>query len=228
MAKISVIVPAFNSERYLAETLESILNQSYPPAEVIVVDDGSTDETAAVAKSFAPDVTYIYQDNQGIGGARNKGLSSAGGDYFAFLDSDDIWLQDKLALQMAVFNHDPQVDLVYGHVRQFFTPELKEQIEKKLHIPREVMPAHLSCAMLVRREAFFRVGLYNPYRTVGLDMEWYIQALEKKLNIVMLPDILYLRRIHDRNHGITQRGLQQQRLHILKSEIDRRRRQENE
>lgn len=228
MTLVSVIVPVYNGEKYLAEAIESILSQTHRPIEVIVVDDGSADGTSGIAKEFVPEVTTVYQANKGIGSARNKGISMATGDYFSFLDADDIWIEDKLERQMAIFDSDPEVELVFGHVRQFFSPELVGRIEQNVRMHKEVMPANLSSAMLIKRTAFFRVGLYETHWKAGVDQSWYMQAVDQNLNMVMLPDIVYLRRLHDNNHGLQQRQFQRQRLHILKSALDRRRRKQEE
>ena len=94
---ISCIVPVYNGERYLAETLQSILGQRVGPLEVIVVDDGSTDGTAGVARRFGSAIRVLHQTNAGPAAARNLGLSEARGDFVAFLDADDLWKPDKLA-----------------------------------------------------------------------------------------------------------------------------------
>ena len=222
MSQISVIVPVYNSEKYVAEAIQSVLAQTYQHFEIIVIDDGSTDGSAAVVQTLFPSVTYIFQENQGVGSARNKGIDNASGDYFALLDADDIWLEDKLARQIAVFDQDPQVDLVYGHVRQFYSPELIGQIEKEVKIPREVMPAQLSSSMLIKRDSFFKVGHYETKWTVSIDQEWHLRTIDRALNIVMLPDIVYWRRIHNNNLGRRKKKLNYQRLHVLKESIDRR------
>jgi teichuronic acid biosynthesis glycosyltransferase TuaG len=113
MEKISVIIPAYNSAKYIAEAIESVLNQTYPVLEVIVVDDGSTDDTAEIVKKIAsrpmtyelrPKIRYFYQDNRGPAAARNRGIREARGNYIAFLDSDDLWLPDKIEKQIVLFD----------------------------------------------------------------------------------------------------------------------------
>src|SRR5262245_16865951 len=124
---ISVIIPVYNGERYLAEALVSVLAQTHPPTEIIVVDDGSTDTTAQIAQRYAPRIHYHFRPRGAVSGAaaaRNHGAYLAQGDYLAFLDADDVWLPDKLRLQMAAFAHDPALDQVFGHVQQFISPEL--------------------------------------------------------------------------------------------------------
>ena len=97
---ISCVIPVFNGERYLGEALESVLAQSYQPLEVIVVDDGSTDETAEVARRYGERVRYVWQPNAGETAARNLGLTAAHGEFIAFLDADDVWDSEKLERQI--------------------------------------------------------------------------------------------------------------------------------
>ncbi|UCD29374.1 MAG: glycosyltransferase family 2 protein [Planctomycetota bacterium] len=220
---ISVIIPVYNGERYLAEAIDSVLAQSYRPIEVIVVDDGSTDGTAQAARQFGPPVHYYYRANGGTGAARNRGIKLAQGDFFAFLDADDIWLEDKLDRQMAVFQTDATVEAVFGHTQQFYSPELEDGLKQQVRISTEIMPAHLPCAMLITRKAFFKVGLFETHWQVGQDCSWYMRAKEQQLNMVMLPEPLYKRRIHKTNKGLTKRNFMQDRVRQIKASLDRRR-----
>ena len=111
--KISVVIPAYNSEKCIRETLESVLNQTLSPHEIIVVDDGSKDNTVDVVKSFGDRIRYIRQDNQGIATARNTGIHSATGDWIALLDHDDLWLPAKLEKQAKVVTENPDLICVY-------------------------------------------------------------------------------------------------------------------
>ena len=113
MYNISVVIPAYNQARYVAEAIDSALAQLRKPLEVIVVDDGSTDETPAVLQRYGAPVRVIRQRNAGIGAARNAGVAAARGDYVAFLDADDVWHPRKLFLQMLRFDRDPQLGLVH-------------------------------------------------------------------------------------------------------------------
>ena len=223
-ALVSVIIPVYNGERYLAEAIGSALAQSYRPFEIIVIDDGSTDGTGQVVKPFIPPVRYFYQANGGTGAARNRGIQVAQGNFFAFLDADDLWQPDKLSLQMAVFASDPQADVVFGHLQQFFSPDVQDSLKGKIACDTTVMPGYLPSAMVVRREAFFRVGLYETHWKVGQDVSWVMRAMEQGLKMVMVPELVFRRRIHGKNKGITQREFINQRVHILKASPDRRRR----
>jgi glycosyltransferase involved in cell wall biosynthesis len=126
---VSVIIPTFNYAHFLPETLDSVFNQTYTDWECIVVDDGSTDNTREVVTEYLtldPRFKYIFQKNKGLPGARNTGVKAARGDYFQFLDADDLLEPCKLAEQSSFLSTHPDVDIVYGEVR-FFSTEHPEQ-----------------------------------------------------------------------------------------------------
>jgi len=118
---VSIIIPSYNNAQFIAETLESVFNQTYSDFEIVLVDDGSTDDTKSIVneyiKRYPRKIRYMYQPNQGISVARNKALKFAKGEYIAFLDSDDVWEADKLKLQMEFFDQNPEADLVYTNSR---------------------------------------------------------------------------------------------------------------
>lgn len=110
---VSVIIPTYNRETLVCRAIQSVLNQSYQNFEIIVVDDGSSDNTAEIVKNYIPKTKYIYQENAGASAARNKGIDLAKGEWIAFLDSDDEWLPDKLTLQTDLLKRNP--DLVWSY-----------------------------------------------------------------------------------------------------------------
>jgi glycosyltransferase involved in cell wall biosynthesis len=110
---VSVVIPVFNAEKYLRQAISSALDQTLPPHEIIIVDDGSTDSSREIASSFGPAVICLSQQHQGPSAARNLATARSSGDWIAFLDADDYWLPDKLARQAAVIEADPNVELVY-------------------------------------------------------------------------------------------------------------------
>ena len=222
--QVSVIIPVYNGERYLAETIESVLAQTYRSLEVIVVDDGSTDKSARIVRSFGSLIRYYYQQNLGTAAALNRGVSLACGNYFTFLDADDLWLEDRIRLQLVAFNAHPNVDIVSGHVKQFLSPELDENMKKNIRFSTELIPGQVIPAMLIKRKVFFRVGLFETEWEVGTGMSWYLRAMETGLRVMILPDLVLLRRIHESNKGITKRHFITQRAQILKASLDRRRR----
>lgn len=225
---ISVIIPVYNTELYLAEAIESVLAQTYQPFEVIVVDDGSTDGSATIAKKYIPSIKYHFQPNSGTAAARNKGIELAQGEFIAFLDADDLWVKEKLAWQIAAFESNPELDIVFGQVKQFYSPDMDENSRKKIKCPDQLMPGHLPSTMLIKRDALFRVGLFETHWQVGQDMSWYLRSMEAKLKTMVLPEMVHMRRLHGKNKGIVKRHLIEQRLHILKSSLDCRRKMSSE
>lgn len=125
---VSVIIPAYNAGKFISDALDSVYAQTYRPIEIIVVDDGSTDKTADVVKKYIAEATYqpkstditaiyLHQKNSGPSAARNAGIRTAKGGYIAFLDADDLWLNNKLAKQMALFEKDSAMDIVFTDVK---------------------------------------------------------------------------------------------------------------
>lgn len=113
MPRVSVIIPTYNHAQFVVQAVESALAQTYADLEVIIVDDGSTDDTQAVLARYGAEINYIYQENQGLSAARNAGISVARGDYFLFLDADDLVLANKLELQVSIVDAQPDFGLVY-------------------------------------------------------------------------------------------------------------------
>ena len=220
---ISTIIPCHNGERYLAEAIESVLGQTYRAIEAIVIDDGSTDGSGEVAQSFHGAIRYRYQPHSGSAAARNLGVELAQGAFFAFLDADDLWPEDKLRRQMAAFEADSSLGIVAGHAEQFVSPELPGGIKARVRVDSRRMPAQLPGALLVRRDEFQRVGDYSRRFVTAGEIDWFMRATELGVKTLMLPDIVLRRRIHDTNHGILRRDARQDYVRVLKAALDRRR-----
>jgi len=225
---VSVVIPVFNGEKYLREAIESVLSQTYGSFEVILVDDGSTDNSGEIAKSFGSQVRYSYQENRGQGFAMNRGIELSRGRFLSFLDDDDLWKKDKLVRQMAVFKDNPDIDMVFGQVEQFYSSELDENRRKKIKIPAKVMPGFFKGSMLIRRDSFLRVGTFDTRWKLGDFIDWYLRAREKGLTSIMLGEVVMLRRIHANNTGIRERRLRPEFARILKASLDRRRQQKRD
>lgn len=222
---VSVIIPVYNGEAHIAAALESVLTQDVESLEVIVIDDGSTDGSARIAKSYGPRVKYHYQPNRdlGVSAARNKAVSLAEGEYLSFLDADDVWADGKLRLQVEALEEDPELDMVFGVVQQFYSPEMTEEQRAQVRYTNEVIPGYIAGTMLISREAFDRVGPFATTFRVGEFIDWYAKAKDCGLKERMLPEILLSRRIHDNNMGIRDRDHQHDYLHVLKASLNRRR-----
>lgn len=224
--RISAIIPVYNSARYLAEAIESVLAQTHPADEVIVVDDGSTDDSAKIVERFLPAVQYHWQKNSGPSVARNQGVALAHGEYLAFLDADDLWTKDKLMLQLTAFATDPTLDMVFGHVSQFYSPELDEESKKRIKIPSETMRGLHPGVMLLKHAAFLRVGPFRTDVQLGEFIDWHARAMEVGLTSLLLPDVVMKRRIHLTSLGTRQREARGDYVRVLKAALERRRKQE--
>jgi glycosyltransferase involved in cell wall biosynthesis len=220
---VTAIVPAYNAERYLADALDSVFAQGHSPLEVIVVDDGSTDGTAAVADSYTPRVELLRQANAGAGAARNHGLAAARGDYVAFHDADDLWTEGKLSAQLDRLVADPSLDLVFGHVRNFVSPNLSPAQAARLFCPPETQPGYSAACLLARRSAFERVGPFREDVDLGEFIDWMARAREHGLRDALLPETVLLRRLHGSNTGIRQRDSRSDFALVVKQALDRRR-----
>jgi glycosyltransferase involved in cell wall biosynthesis len=217
------MIGVYNAEPYIAEAIESVFAQSYRPLDVIVADDGSTDGTAAVVRSYGDRVRYAHQENKGNGGARNLAVTLARGDFYAFLDADDRFVPDKLERQMAALQADPALDIVFGHVEEFVSPELDEETRARVRPPAAVQPWMAPNLMLIRRESFERVGPFSETLAVGVTVDWFARADEAGLRNLMLPGVVLQRRLHTSNNGLRHADKRAQYVHVLKAALDRRR-----
>jgi glycosyltransferase involved in cell wall biosynthesis len=223
---ISVMIGVYNAAPYLGEAIESALGQTPAPIEVIVVDDGSTDGSGDVARAYGEAVTVAHQENAGNGAARNHAVRLASGDLFAFLDADDRFTPNKLELQSRALERDPELDVVFGHVQEFVSPELTPE-QRALVRPPAPEPVAWTAPnlMLVRRTSFTKVGPFAEDLRVGVTVDWYARAKDAGLRMTMLPDVLLERRLHLTNNGLRERDSRAQYLHVLKASLDRRRAQ---
>ena len=222
-ARVSSIVPVFNGERYLEEAINSMLAQEYPDMEVLIVDDGSTDDTAAIARSYGGRIRYRYQPNAGLSAARNTGIRETSGDLIAFLDADDVWSEEKIVTQIRYLNAHPAVDAVFAHMESFISPDLDEDERSKLAAPPPVQPAWSAGTMLARRGAMAAVGEFSPDVRIGEFMEWLFRAREAGLELSMHPATLMRRRLHQTNMGRDDQASRAEYARILKQALDRRR-----
>ncbi len=220
---VSIVIPTHNGQRYIGATLDSVLAQKHRPLEILVVDDGSTDATAQIVTGYAREVRLIEQDQRGHPAARNTGIRAAAGEFLGFLDHDDLWSPDKLERQMACFEHDPALDLVFGHIQNFFTPEMPLEERRRLAVPLRPLPGLLQGAMLARRRSFDRVGLFDEERSVGDFLDWYGRAMLAGMKIEILPETMVYRRIHANNYQRANNHRRREYLRAVKDLLDRRR-----
>lgn len=221
---VSVIIPTYNSGTYLRLTVESVLKQAHRPIEILIVDDGSTDDTARTAQSFGPPVRLLQQAHAGHPATRNAGIRAAAGEYIAFVDHDDLWSPGKLESQLASFRDEADLDLVFGHAQNFFSEDLSSEECSRLRVPMKPVQGLLQGAMLAKRSCFERVGLFDEERIIGDFIDWYGRAMMAGMNMKMLPEIVLQRRIHRGNHQRMNRHLiAEGYLSSVKAMLDRRR-----
>jgi glycosyltransferase involved in cell wall biosynthesis len=191
--RVSVIIPTYNYARYLDQAVRSVLAQTYPAAEILVVDDGSKDNTREVAESFGNQIRYIYQENAGPSAARNHGIREATGEWVAFLDSDDWWVPEKLELQAAEVRRDPEVAFVYCAVwgvtpdgeKQLWKPENPDRLWPRL---RYVNCISGGSGTFIRRDALLAVGGFDEGVAGVADWECWVRLARKyRCAAVMTP-----------------------------------------
>lgn len=212
---ITAIVPMYNGGRFIAQAIASIHGQTVPIDEIIVVDDGSTDDGAAIVEAI-PGVTLLRKQHTGIGETVNAGIAVAHGDLIAFLDADDRWKPDKTAIQLAALQQDPGLAVVFGHAQRFLDTAADERI-------LDTVPAVVRGTGLFRRDAIDRAGCFGtgPHHEF---MTWMLAAADAGLRHAIVPDVVLERRIHGHNDGIIRKREQRQAYFTtLKAALDRRR-----
>ncbi|WP_345371223.1 glycosyltransferase family A protein [Algivirga pacifica] len=219
---ISVIIPAFNADKYLYEAIQSIKKQTSPIGEIILVDDGSTDTTATIIHSQFPEVVYVKQENTGPAAARNKGLQIAKGPLIAFLDADDQWLPSKTALQLNAFQEDPSLEIVSGMTTYQFMPE--SMYRKELYRSAEKKTFHiLLSSVIVKKSVFEKTGLLDETLQLSEDQDWFMKVRELGIKTHIIDEVVLQYRIHEKgitaNKGTKSLGI----LQALKKSLDRRR-----
>ena len=221
---VSVVIPVFNGERFLREVVQSVLDQKYSPVEIIVVDDGSTDGTAAVARSLGETVRYLRQTNQGPAAARNRGIERAQGSLIAFADADDLWPSEKLELQLPYLINDMAIEIVMGRIQQV---RLSKTVNGQTQAEEFAEPAfsvNLGSAV-IRKSVFERVGLFDETMRYSEDVDWFMRAREAGAAIVAIDAVTLLYRQHEENMTRGKSTTELNVLKALKRSLDRRREQ---
>ncbi len=217
---ISVVLPVYNGEKYIKQTLESVLGQSYENIELIVIDDGSEDQSATIVKSITDArINYQFQENQGQSAAINFGVSTAKGAILCFIDADDLWAENKLSRQIAILKKNPD-DLVFTYMQQFLSPEI-ERSEKV--VPEAPQPGFSRGTMMLSAATWQKVGDFSTELKLGEFIDWFSRAREKGLTHQMIPEVLAFRRIHEHNISTLQADRRSDFVKIMKQRIDQKR-----
>ncbi|MBR0953529.1 glycosyltransferase family 2 protein [Bradyrhizobium canariense] len=199
--RVSVVIAAYNSEAYIAEAIESVLGQTIPPDEVIVIDDGSSDGTRAALDRFSDRIVAFTQTNSGQAVAVNKGLAMARGGLIGFCDADDLWTPRKLEMQLALLDRDGKFDAAFGKVQQFVSLDVPEAQRARLKPAVEIMPGELKQCMLIRRAALDRIDPFDETLPATFFIAWLGRAKQSGLKIAHVDDVVVRRRLHLGNGG---------------------------
>ena len=212
ITKYSVIIPTYNRCRLLSEAIDSVLLQNYPAIEIIVIDDGSCDATARMIAKNYPSVLYFYQNNQGPASARNLGIAKASGELIAFLDSDDVWLENKINIELSLLQRFPEADMLAGNASAFIENKLRsedtfaqrnilfnQQQPRYFDWSMSIMqkgPVCCTSSMTFRKSTLVKLGDKPFDESLRLDEDWDLEfRLFSQFNALIYPDIVCHSRI---------------------------------
>ena len=201
MPRISVVIPTFNCARYLRRTIDSALCQTYTDCEIVVVDDGSTDETKEIVHSYRQPIRYLYQSNAGASAARNLALEHASGEFIAYLDADDMWHPQKLERQVAFLDTHKECGLVHSEVNvideedkityERFNAETQRPVPEGYCLHDLLRRSHIQTLTVVeRRKCFDRVGLFDRRLRIAQDYLHWIMVSVEGMAVGYLPEPL--------------------------------------
>lgn len=221
---VSVVIPCYNQANFLAEAIESVLNQSIGAAQIIVVDDGSLDETAAVAAKYA-DVGYVYQENQGLSGARNTGLQNSDGQFLIFLDADDRLLPHAIRSGIACLDANPECVFAVGRFRNFSHSEEPLPTQSRPEIYGEPYLALLQGniiamhgTVIYRREVFKRVGTFDRSLPACEDYDLYLR-ITREYPVAFHDTVIAEYRKHDHNMSHNASLMLETRYRVLHAQL---------
>ena len=219
---VTVVVAVHNGERFLRPALESLYAQDYERFEVVFVDDGSTDASAEIARSF-PGIRYVHQQNQGLAAARNTGLALAEGDFLAYLDDDDLLPPRKLCRQAEYLVANPDVGCVLGRQEIMLEPG----VEPPEWLTRDRVFGDLDgipfVSAMIRTQLLRDVGGFDPSYRFAEDRDLFVRLREHGVRIEVIPEVLLFRRFHGDNMNFRMRPQKHPLLRSLKAKIDRQR-----
>lgn len=226
--RVSAVIPCFNGAEFIAEAIASIRRQTVPVNEIIVIDDGSTDGSAAVLRSLAAADLHCYtQLNQGLPAARNAGVDRCRGDVITFLDHDDLWCENKIEIQLGLLAAHPELGIVVGQMQKL--RQVAAQPGGRRFEPYDPPTPALSMnGAVIRREVFGIVGRFDTSQRYCDDWDWYMRARELGVGMRLHDDVVHYYRRHERNMTNNVELGNQHTLQMLKKSLERRRKQQGE
>jgi len=223
---VSVIMPVFNGEAYLAEAIQSVLGQTWQNLELILVNDGSTDSSLGIAQGFRSatgNVQCISQENTGVSAARNRGIAASRGGLVAFLDQDDRWEPQALEIQVGVHQQQPEILYTLGQ-QVCFLDDMEEPPAwfrlQQLDVPHT---GYLPGTLVVKHQLFEQIGVFDTQYPISSDADWFARARDAKVPVKILPHTLLQRRIHPGNQSRHSQQIQGELTQLLLASIRRKR-----
>jgi glycosyltransferase involved in cell wall biosynthesis len=218
--KVSVIIPVYNGSKYLATTLESVLAQTYPLHEIIVIDDGSTDSSPEILRSYGDRLRVIRQHNQGVAVARNTGLTHASGELITFIDQDDLWPAGRTRLMVEALRAAPSAQLAAGLVEVLYE---RARPPSPLDDFGTVMREFYVGSLCVRRELFDTLGPFHTGIGYADDVDFMMRRREAKVETVYLEDVTLIYRMHEGNTSSDRVVTNSNLMSALRESLRRRR-----
>ncbi|MFN2567982.1 MAG: glycosyltransferase family 2 protein [Candidatus Dormibacteria bacterium] len=218
---VSCVIPVFNGETFLGEAIASVLAQTHPPHETIVVDDGSSDRSYATASAFGDAVRVLRRPHAGAPAARNAGITAATGDFVALLDADDLWHPEKLERQLQRFRGQPELGICLVIMENFWEAGLEDE-EAAHRAAGRLRGTHTLGTVLARRQVFDTVGLLDPAHPFDDAADWFLRAAAASVATEVVPEVLASRRMH-RDNSSRNSPTADALLSLIKRNLDHRR-----
>jgi glycosyltransferase involved in cell wall biosynthesis len=219
---VSVILPVYNGGRFLRDAVESVLRQTHPQLELIVVDGGSTDDTRKIAESFGCRLRYFFTGRDNVSIAKNFGIARAAHPWISFMSGDDVWEPEKLGKQAGLLMANPAISICVCRLRYF----LERGCDWPGNFPKKLRDGehtgYICETLFLRREVFAQVGLFDETLATAEDVDWFARARKAGFAIGEVPAVLLHKRVHDRNISLTGAGAQSDLMRALRGNILRK------
>ncbi len=219
---VSVIIPLYNGSQFIEETLDSALAQDYAPFEIIVVDDGSTDDGADIVKKYPAPVRYLYRENQGNAAARNYGIRKGQGEFIALLDQDDLWEKHKIKTHVNYMLKNPEIYFTIAHFKYFLSPGVERPAWLRENLIKNQHADYSPSSLVARKGIFDAVGYFNREFKTGSDSDWFFRARDMNIPMAVINEVLLYRRVHNSNQSIHVSQAHTEMLKLIRESIHRK------